>query len=125
MNPKNQITPNEFKRFFPRAAERVARANQAGNQELHPPKREQPKRGSLDSSVQGKDKSLPRFAILFEIYAVRPNDWDNCATKGLQDALRNAGILHDDAWNVLQGGRISKKAHKESEEKTEITITQL
>lgn len=88
-------------------------------------KPEQNKGKPLDGAIKGKTKSKPRFTIGFEIYARRPCDWDNYWVKGIQDCLRNAGILYDDAWDVLEGSVVSKKAHTDEEVGMVITLTQI
>lgn len=85
-------------------------------------KQEQPKRKSLERTAQRKDKSCTRFEIRFTICAIRGLDWDNPWTKAMQDMLVHAGILHDDAWNVLRGCVDPQKVHKKEEEKMIITI---
>lgn len=120
------MNPHKLRRLFPRAPESFIKANSDPDDSgLHPTKQEQPEGKPLERITQRKDKSCTRFEITFKVYAVRPNDWDNPYTKVLQDLLRHAGILHDDAWNVLQGRIIPCKAYKKEEERTEIEIVQL
>lgn len=88
-------------------------------------KQKQPARKPLERVAQGKDKSVPRFAIRFEIYSRRPCDWDNYWTKSIQDGLRQSGIIHDDSWDVLEGSVVSKKAHTDEEVGMVITLTQI
>lgn len=64
----------------------------------------------------------PRFKVTFVVRAVRPRDWDNNATKFLQDRLIHAGIIPGDGWNVLQGQIVSLKAKSREEEGTTVII---
>lgn len=64
-----------------------------------------------------------RRSITFRVYAVRPADWDGYSIKELQDCLRHAGVLDDDAWDRLYGTVISEKVCTKDEERTEIEIT--
>lgn len=98
------------------------RNSNSGHKELHPVKPEPDQRPALESPLPGKDQIVPRFKIVFRIFAVRPLDWDNNGIKALQDALIKSGILHDDKWNVLWGEIQPNKVENIEEEKTEITI---
>lgn len=117
------MNQNKLKRLFPHASPSFISANKDSDSEVHPSEQKCLKRNSLECVAQGKDKSHPRFEICFRIYSTRPNDWDNPWTKAMQDCLVNAGILHDDKWNVLQGSVISEKTYSKDEERTEIEIT--
>ena len=97
---------------------------------------EQVERKALEYSAKRKAEGLSfsssgvireRFSIRFEIWAVRPCDWDNYATgtKFVQDLLVEAGILPGDSYDFLEGKIISLKAKSKKEERTEITIEQL
>lgn len=90
------------------------------------PKRTEPDKGStLERPLPGKEKSSLRFKIHFDIYAVRPLDWDNHFTKPLQDLVAQSGIIPGDKWDQLEGSVASYKVYSPEEERTEITITQL
>ncbi len=65
---------------------------------------------------------LHRYRITYTVYAVRPMDFDNIAVKKIQDELVHQNFLPDDNWKVLEGTVISKKAAKESDERTVIEI---
>lgn len=84
---------------------------------------------TLDCNTQREETGSPfdpiRHRITFEVYAVRPCDYDNYFCKPLQDLLVNLGFLPDDNWRVLEGCVISRRAKTKSEERTEITIEQL
>lgn len=63
-----------------------------------------------------------RFRFRFVIFSTRPADWDGYSVKEIQDCLVHAGLVDDDAWNLLSGEVISEKAHSKADERTEITI---
>lgn len=99
--------------------------------EDHPPRLcaddTKPTQGNaLERPVSGEGQSgtspVRRTRIRFEIYAVRPCDWDGYSVKELQDMLVHAQILPSDKWDVVQGEVISHKAHSKAEERTEVTI---
>lgn len=91
-----------------------------------PTQRTQPDKGSaLERPLPRKEKSSLRFKIHFDIYAVRPLDWDNHFTKPLQDLVAQSGIIPGDKWDQLEGSVASYKVYSPEEERTEITITQL
>ncbi len=122
------MNENRLKRFFPNASTAFIKKNSdlpTGNQRLPSNEQQQPKRGSLDSPTKRKEQSTARFEITFEIYAVRPNDWDNVHVKEIQDSLIRAGILFDDNYKLLQGRIIAKKAHSKEEERTVITLEKI
>jgi hypothetical protein len=87
-------------------------------------KQKPPAGPALVKAAPRKEPSDARFAIRFEISAVRPCDWDNPWTKCLQDCLRYAGILHEDSWDMLEGSVACKKASKKNEE-TKIILTKI
>lgn len=73
----------------------------------------------------GRSVPLARFKIVFTVYAVRPCDYDGLHIKELQDMLVEAGLLHGDQWNELDGEVRSRKAHTKEEERTVIEIERL
>jgi hypothetical protein len=96
-----------------------------GTPGLHPPKPEPAAGCPLDHPVPGEKEGRPRFAICIEVHAARPCDWDNYRAKELQDLLCHSGILHDDAWDVLEGSVSSKKVRAKADQKTIITLKKL
>lgn len=63
-----------------------------------------------------------RLKITFVVRSQRPRDWDNSCTKFLQDRLIEAGILHGDSWDILEGTVISRKAASLEEAGTTVII---
>lgn len=116
------MNENHLKRLFPNASPQFIAANTDSHTRLSTPHKEQSKGSSLECATQRKDEGLPCFAIRFIVYSTYPPDWDNPWIKTIQDALRNASILHDDAWDVLEGSVVSRKAHSKEEERLEIEI---
>ena len=126
MSGTRPITPNELKRIFAHATASIIKKNSKDKSSGLPackPKRIE--RSPLECAGAGKGESGSRFEIVFTVYSIRPMDWDNHFTKGLQDMLVVAGILHDDAWHVLQGSVISRKVHAKEEEGTTIEIYEI
>lgn len=103
-------------------SESTRRRNQAGG-EICPAKPKPPARKALVSIAPREAQSGQRVKVVFRVYAVRPCDWDNYWTKGLQDCLVGAGLLCGDDWRVLRGEVISEKVNSRAEERTEIEIT--
>lgn len=99
------------------------------NSRIRTAKQEQPKRLPLVRPTQRKEKSnslpIKRTKITFNIWAVRPLDWDNYYIKYVQDLLVEIGALHSDKWDRLQGQVISHKANKKEEERTEVDIEEI
>lgn len=81
--------------------------------------------GAVSGQASGGTLPLRRARITFTVYARRPLDWDNYRLKDLQDCLIEAGFLHSDAWQYLEGSVVSKKAHSKKEEATIIEIEAL
>src|SRR5258705_60987 len=78
--------------------------------------------GALSGEETGRVEPLARFKIVFTVYAVRPCDYDGLHIKELQDMLVEAGLLHGDSWDILDGEVRSRKAETKAEEKTIIEI---
>lgn len=95
---------------------------QAGDTGLRSSKPEQSEGVPLVGAVEGKSKSRIRASIRFTVHSKRPLDWDNYRFKELQDLLAKVGILDGDEWDILSGTVISKKIHKEDQEKTVVEI---
>lgn len=85
-------------------------------------KQKRPKGGTLVSGVPREETGSPRLNVHFTIYAQRPCDWDGWHIKPIQDMLIEAGILSDDAWNILNGSVSARQVHSAEEERTEIEI---
>src|SRR5882762_5541226 len=66
--------------------------------------------GALSGEEASRVEPLARFKIVFTVYAVRPCDYDGLHIKELQDMLIEAGLLHGDAWDILDGEVRSRKA---------------
>lgn len=115
------MNPNKFKRLFPNASRSVTNLN-VSLDGIRSTKQELTKGMPLEHTIQREEESRLRCKIIFTIYSTRPLDFDNYWTKCSQDCLREAGIIHDDAWDVLEGTIRSRKAHSKEEERTEIQI---
>lgn len=81
--------------------------------------------GALSGEKASRVEPVARFKIVFTVYAVQPCDYDGLHIKELQDVLVEAGLLHGDAWDILDGEVRSRKAHTQAEEKTIIEISRL
>lgn len=92
---------------------------------VRPAQREPAVGQALVRAGRGKAPRRAGFEIVFTVFAIRPNDWDNVWTKPLQDHLVRAGILDDDRWDFLAGRVLCCKAKTKAEERTEITITRI
>lgn len=113
------MTKDELRKRFPRASAAFIEANAEG---LRAAYAKRPAVVPLERPAQRKDAGRTRAAIRFTCFSRRPADWDNLRFKDLQDLLVIAGILDDDAWDILKGCVESKKAHSAEEERTEISI---
>jgi hypothetical protein len=115
------MTQNEITRRFPNASRAFIQANTAG---VCAPEPEPDQRQTLVSVRQREAESGARIAICFRCFAVRPLDADNYWTKGLQDQLAYAGIIHTDDWRNLAAITIeTHKVKTQAEERTEIEIS--
>jgi hypothetical protein len=114
------ITLDELRKLFPKASAATIAANAP---RVCPTQQERPEGRPLERAVEREKPRRSRAQIVFRVYAIRPNDWDNVWAKDLQDMLIVSGILDDDAWDTLQGSVISEKVHRPEEERTEIEIT--
>lgn len=96
---------------------------------LRAPQPEQPPGKALVRPISGEAEggagTPDRFSVRFDIFAVRPLDFDNAFTKPLQDCLVAAGIIPGDDWKTLEGHVACHKAGSKSEERTEVTIERL
>lgn len=85
--------------------------------------------GSLDEVVENKDvrpDSSPEFyEVRFDVYSIRPQDWDNIRVKELQDVLVDLGFLPDDNYRILTGKVRSMKVFKTKDQKTVITLKRI
>jgi len=128
---KRMMNVDELKRIYPNASLSFLRRNSQDNPVGLPAPNPQPTQGhALVCVAPRKSKGSTRTTqrprkrnIIFRVYSQRPADWDGYHIKELQDCLVAAGILDDDAWDVLQGQVISCKAHSASEVRTEIETT--
>ena len=110
-------TSDEFRAYQDRRARlRAAEPERAAGKAL----------GGSDAG-ETPDGQVPRgrLAIRFDVWSVRPLDWDNYFLKPMQDCCVHAGLLPDDDWQSLEGHVASHKAHSREEERTEITIQEL
>jgi hypothetical protein len=126
------MTREQILKKFPNASESTLRANATTENRsdgLRANNAKPIEGRSLERPLSREDSSragtLPRFRIVFTVYATRPADWDNYSTKQLQDMVVRSGILSGDDWGILEGSVISRKAHSKAEEGTAIEITQL
>lgn len=85
--------------------------------------------GSLDEVIENKDlrsDSGPEFyEVRFDVYSIRPQDWDNIRVKELQDVLVDLGFLPDDNYRILTGRVRSMKVFKTKDQKTVITLKRI
>lgn len=125
------MTQHEFlKAKFPNASASFLRANSAGDSPLHPHNPQPTQRDALVGVAPRKGKGckgavlgIARRHILFRVFSTRPADYDGYDVKELQDCLRHAGLLDDDAWDCLYGTVISEKVYSKDQERTEIELT--
>lgn len=123
---KANAAANEY-----RAGRDAVQPNTENSAAALPTAHKEPTQGQpLECSTSGEDPcwygTCNRFGIRFVVYAVRPADWDGWHVKELQDLLIEAGLIPDDSWKHIEEGSIAtRKVHKASEERTEITITPL
>ncbi len=92
---------------------------------IHPVEPEPVKRKPLVRRIPRKETSGPRFEIIFNIYAVRPCDFDGWHVKPLLDMVVHAGIIPGDSWDQLEGSIRSRKVSTKEQERTEIDIVRL
>lgn len=120
------MNEQQFRDLISKGSASVQRLNPLGPLRVHSsdqkpngqPPLVHPKKGKAKSSA----RTVARYRIRFTIYAVRPADWDGWSIKQLQDCCIHAGLIHGDAWHVLEGSVRSEKVHSEEEERTVIEI---
>ena len=116
------MNPHKLGRLFPHASKSFIKRNSDSDTGIRATKPEFSPGLPLVDSGKGEAQGRACFEVCFNVYAVRPLDWDNYRFKDLQDCLVEAGILSGDDWRILQGRVISHKAHSKEEERTEVTI---
>lgn len=82
-------------------------------------------RETLERALPREATRLPRFEIVFHVYACQPADWDGYHVKELQDLVVRSGLIPDDDWKTLRGRVVPHKANSRKEQYTRIEIEEL
>ena len=119
-----QITPNEFRRLFPKATPSAMRVNGVNTvcDPVPVAEPEQPLRRVKVAVAQGAEKSSGRVRVHVESRRNRLLDADNILVKAILDCCRYAGAIRDDTEEAIELVVTQKKVPR-NEECTVVTIT--
>lgn len=124
---KNEITPNEFRRFFPQASRSASKRNGLENSSPpSPSKPEQIVQYKLGGEIQGEKVNSGKVQIRIVSYRHRLLDEDDQCEKFFVDCCRYAGLIHSDSSDKACIPRSSQvKINKGEQQRVEIEITYL